>query len=115
MVASSSYVPQCGDAIWVTLDPQVGHEQAGRRPAIVISASDYNRKVGLAVICPITNKKKGYPFEVEIPEGHQVAGVILADQMKSIDWQQRKAAFLCQLPQLVLDEVIAKIEALLGG
>ena len=115
MVAASFYVPQCGDAIWVTLDPQVGHEQAGRRPAIVISASDYNRKVGLAVICPITNRKKGYPFEVDIPTGHQVAGVILADQMKSIDWQQRKAEFLCELPQSILDEVIANIESLLGG
>jgi mRNA interferase MazF len=115
MVAAASYIPQCGDAIWVTLDPQVGHEQAGRRPAIVISASDYNRKVGLTAIYPITNKKKGYPFEVDIPAGLQVAGVILADQMKSIDWQQRKAAFLCQLPQAVLDEVLANIESLLGG
>lgn len=115
MVASPSYAPRCGDAIWVTLDPQIGHEQAGRRPAIVISASDYNRKVGLAVICPITNRKKGYPFEVEIPPGHKVAGVILADQMKSIDWQQRKAEFLCKLPQSVFDEVIVRIETLLGG
>ena len=88
------YVPSRGDAIWITLDPQAGHEQAGRRPALVISPASYNGKVGLAVLCPITNQLKGYPFEVMIPAGLKVGGVVLSDQVKSLDWRIRRAEFI---------------------
>ena len=80
MVKREAYVPERGDAIWITLTPQARHEQAGRRPAVVLSPASYNGKVGLAVLCPITSQIKGYPFEVAIPEGLRVSGAILADQ-----------------------------------
>src|SRR5438105_7801743 len=86
-----AYVPRRGDAVWITLDPQAGHEQAGRRPALVLSPETYNGKVGLALLCPITNRGKGYPFEVVLPPGLAVTGVVLADQLKNLDWQVRRA------------------------
>lgn len=108
-----AFVPKRGDVIWITLNPQAGHEQAGRRPALVLSPAAYNGKVGLAVLCPITNQVKGYPFEVAIPEGQPVTGVILADQVKSLDWRVRKAELLCQLPSDTVMEVLGKLGALL--
>ena len=90
------YVPARGDAVWITFNPQAGHEQAGRRPALVLSPSSYNGKVGLAILCPITSQIKGYPFEVTIPSGSKLGGVILADQVKSLDWRFRKAEFICK-------------------
>ena len=92
---ATGYVPNRGDVVWIDFNPQTGHEQAGRRPAIVLSPSAYNGKVGLAILCPITNQAKGYPFEVPIPTGLAVKGVILADQVKSLDWQSRNAQFIC--------------------
>ena len=89
MVAPSPYVPRRGDIVWLTFNPQADHEQAGRRPAVVLSPLSYNAKVGLAVICPITSAVKGYPFEVNLPHGLPISGVILADQVKSLDWQTR--------------------------
>jgi mRNA interferase MazF len=80
------YVPERGDVVWITLNPQAGHEQAGRRPAVVLSPAAYNGKVGLAILCPITRQVKGYPFEVQIPKGLAVGGVILTDQVKSLDY-----------------------------
>jgi mRNA interferase MazF len=116
MVAKrGGYVPRCGDVIWLSFDPQVGHEQAGRRPALVLSSTEYNRTVGLAVVCPITNQSKGYPFEVAVPNGLKVSGVVLADQAKSIDWVGREAKFLCQLPKSTVLECIGKLSSLLGG
>ena len=97
-----TYFPERGDAVWLDFNPQSGHEQAGRRPAIVISPSEYNRKVGLALFCPITNQAKGYPFEVTIPKNPKIAGVILSDQLKSLDWRTRNAEFVTNLPDLVL-------------
>ena len=82
-----AYVPERGDAVWISLDPQAGHEQAGRRPALVLSPAAYNGRVGLALLCPITNQAKGYPFEVPLPEGLPVTGVVGADQVKSLDWR----------------------------
>lgn len=79
--------PRRGDAVWITFDPQAGHEQARRRPAVILSPTAYNGQVGLAILCPITNQIKGYPFEVQIPTGLAISGVILADQVKSLDWQ----------------------------
>jgi mRNA interferase MazF len=86
-----AYIPARGDIIWLTFNPQAGHEQAGRRPALVLSPSEYNEKVWLAILCPITSQIKGYPFEVEIPDGLPVTGVVLADQGKSLDWKARQA------------------------
>ena len=107
------YIPQRGDAIWITLNPQAGHEQAGRRPAVVLSPGAYNGKVGLAILCPITSQVKGYPFEVLIPDGLPVRGVVLADQVKSLDWRARQAEWMCTLPPDVTAEVLAKLGVLL--
>ena len=110
----SAYVPQRGDVIWITLSPQAGHEQAVRRPAVVLSPGAYNGKVGLAILCPITSQVKGYPFEVLIPDGLPVSGVVLADQVKSLDWRARQAERMCTLPPDVTTEVLVKLGVLLG-
>jgi mRNA interferase MazF len=110
-----AYVPQRGDAVWITLDPQAGHEQAGRRPALVLSSAAYNGRIGLALLCPITSRVKGYPFEVAIPAGLAVSGVALADQVKNLDWGARQAARICALPEQVIEDVLRKFVALLKG
>ena len=107
------YVPARGDAIWLTFTPQAGHEQAGRRPALVLSPASYNGKVGLAILCPITSQVKGYPFEVATPAGSRISGVILADQVRSLDWRVRRAEFICKLPREITVEVLEKLGALL--
>jgi len=114
VVNSRTYVPQCGDVVWITLNPQAGHEQAGRRPAVVLSPENYNGKIGLAILCPITNQIKGYPFEVIIPAGLPVAGAILSDQVKSLDWRARNAEFLCTLPTETISEVLQKLTTLVS-
>jgi mRNA interferase MazF len=110
---------QRGHAVWLDFFPKAGKEQEGRRPALVVSGDDYNKKVSFAVVCPIINKGKGYPFEVAIPDGYKVTGVVLSDHVKSMDWQKRKAVFICTLPETVVEKVLAKIAALveldLGG
>jgi mRNA interferase MazF len=108
-----SYVPTRGDAVWINFNPQAGHEQAGRRPAIVLSPQSYNGKVGLCLLCPITNKAKGYPFEVSIPANSGVTGVVLSDQAKSLDWRVRNAEFITNLPEAVTNEVLKKLKTLL--
>jgi mRNA interferase MazF len=113
VVKHEAYIPQRGDAVWITLNPQAGHEQAGRRPASVLSPAAYNGKVGLAILCPITNQIKGYPFEVSIPAGLTVSGVILADQVKSLDWRARNAELICTLPEETITEVLQKLGTLL--
>ena len=113
MVRKSQYVPDRGNAVWISLNPRAGHEQAGRRPAVVLSPQSYNGKVGLALCCPITSQVKGYPFEVRIPEGQEVSGVVLSDQIKSLDWRARQAEFICDLPSATIGEVMAKSRALL--
>jgi mRNA interferase MazF len=112
MVGPKSYVPKRGDAVWLTFDPQAGHEQAGRRPAVVLSPEAYNAKVGLAILCPITTQKKGYPFEVDIPSGLKVSGVVLADQVKSLDWRARDATLICPLPARTIAEALEKLGTL---
>jgi len=107
-------VPGRGDVVWVTLSPQAGHEQAGRRPALVLSPEVYNGRVGLAIMCPITRREKGYPFEVRIPEGWGVEGVVLADQVRSLDWRARRAEKICEIPEEVVLEVLGKLRALLA-
>ncbi len=114
MVSSKTYVPQCGDVVWITLNPQAGHEQAGRRPAMVLSPQNYNSKVGLAILCPITSQTKDYPFEVILPAGLPVAGAILSDQAKSLDWRARDAKLICTLPTETISEVLQKLSTLLS-
>ncbi|MFM7576997.1 MAG: endoribonuclease MazF [Microcystaceae cyanobacterium] len=103
------YIPKKGDIIWINFNPQSGREQMGRRPALVISPNVYNRKVGLIIVCPITTKVKNYPFEVKIPDGLAISGVVLADQVKSLDDQTREAEFVCKIPSETLAEVIIVI------
>ncbi|MFH2104184.1 MAG: endoribonuclease MazF [Chloroflexota bacterium] len=109
-----AYVPNSGDIVWITFNPQAGHEQAGRRPALVLSPAAYNGKVGLAIFCPITSQIKGYPFEVLIPAGQKISGAILSDQVKSLDWKARQAEFVCELPASTMDEVLQKLNTLLS-
>lgn len=109
-----AYILNRGDIVWITFNPQAGQEQAGRRPALVLSPSTYNGKVGLAILCPITNQIKNYPFEVRIPDGLKISGVILSDQVKSLDWRIRQAEFVCKLPDSSLDEVLQKLGTLIA-
>jgi mRNA interferase MazF len=111
----SAYVPARGDAVWITLDPQAGHEQAGRRPALVLSPAAYNGRVGLALFCPITSQVKGYPFEVPLPAGLPVTGVVGADQVKSLDWRVRKASRIGAVPKEVVAQVLQRLQVLLAG
>jgi len=109
-----AYVPRRGDAVWLQFNPQAGSEQAGRRPAVVISPEAYNGRVGLMICCPITNQQKGYPFEVALPDDVGVTGVILSDQVKSLDWRARQADFITALSDDVVEDVLAKLRTLLG-
>lgn len=99
--------------MWINMNPQAGHEQAGRRPAIVLSPFDYNKKVGLALFCPITDQIKNYPFEVGIPKGMKVTGVILSDQVKSLDWRERQVEFLGKINETVIADALKKLNTLL--
>ena len=109
---SGNYVPDSGDIVWLNFTPQAGHEQRGKRPALVISPKIYNEKTSLFICVPITSKIKGYPFEVPIPKGLEVKGVILSDQVKSLDYKVREAVYICKLPQKVLKEVKKRIALL---
>jgi mRNA interferase MazF len=108
-----AYVPERGDVVWITFNPQAGHEQAGRRPAVVLSPKAYNGKVGLAFLCPVTSQVKGYPFEVPIPDDLPVNGVILSDQVKSLDWKARQAKKACSLPGESIKKVLQRVKALI--
>jgi len=110
----SIYVPRRGDAVWLNFNPQSGHEQAGHRPALVLSPEEYNRKTGLAIFCPITSQVKGHPFEVKLPAGLPVKGVILADQVKSLDWRVRKATLIKKLPAKIVNDTSDLLLTLLG-
>ena len=107
-------MPETGDLIWLDFDPQTGHEQSGRRPALVLSPALYNDKAGLAVVCPITNQEKGYPFEVALPAGMKLGGVVLADQIKSLDWRKRRATRVDRVSAKTFEEVRDRIRPLLG-
>ncbi len=109
---ASAYVPERGDLVWLEFNPRAGHEQAGHRPALVISPRSYNRRVGLALFCPVTSRIKGYPFEVVLPDTLDVKGAILSDQLKSLDWSARRAKRICGVPNEVLEEVTARILSL---
>jgi len=111
---SAPYIPDRGDVVKMSFDPQAGHEQAGWRPALVISPRLYNEASSLALFCPITSRIKGYPFEVLLPEGGEVTGAILADQLRSLDWRARKARFAGKAPEVAVREVLGLVGALVG-
>jgi mRNA interferase MazF len=110
---AGSFVPDRGDVVWLEFTPQAGHEQAGHRPALVLSPRSYNAAAGLALFCPIISRAKGYPFEVPLPPDARVQGVALADQVKSLDWRARKARFISRAPEDVVTDALAKARALL--
>ena len=113
-MVKQSYIPARGDIIWVTLDPHRGHEQAGRRPSLVLSPKSYNGRMKLALICPVTSHVKGYPFEVLLgAQGKKIGGVILVDQVRIADWQTRKAVFIEKVSHKILEEVIEQLISLL--
>jgi mRNA interferase MazF len=109
----ASYFPERGDLIWLEFNPQAGHEQAGRRPGLVVSPKAYNQRVGLALVCPITSRAKGYPFEVLIAQGLPCTGVVLVDQVKSLDWRARRAKFIAKLSIDKVHEVLGKLRTLI--
>jgi mRNA interferase MazF len=113
-VVTKTFVPDAGDLVWLDFDPQTGREQAGRRPALVLSPAAYNRAAGLVVACPVTSRVKGYPFEVRLPPGVGIEGVVLADHLKSADWRQRNARKIGRAPDAVLADVRIRVAALLG-
>lgn len=114
-MSAKAYCPRRGDLVWLSFSPQSGHEQAGVRPALTLSPEEYNRKVGLAVFCPVTSKAKGYPFEVPLPAGLEVSGVVLSDQLRSLDWKARRARFASRAPDAATVEVLRRAAALLDG
>lgn len=111
--AKSVYCPDADEFIWLQFNPQAGREQAMRRPALVLSPRGYNLRSGLCVVCPTTNQNKGYPFEATLPQGFDVSGVVLSDQIKSLSWSHREAKFICKAPAELCAEVRAKIKALI--
>jgi len=112
---STTWIPERGDVVWITMNPAAGHEQSGRRPALVLSPAAYNGKVGLALLCPITSQVKGYPFEVRLPDALPVEGVVLADQAKSLDWRARGAELLCAVPQETTSAALMRLQTLIGA
>lgn len=109
----AKYIPNRGDIVWLNFTPQSGHEQMGKRPALVLSPKEYNIKVGLAIFCPITSIEKGYPFEVKI-KTKKISGVILSDQVKSLDWKTRKAEFIIKASENQITETLDKLKILLA-
>jgi mRNA interferase MazF len=113
-VKGEPYAPSRGEVVWLQFEPQAGHEQSGRRPAVIVSPQKYNQKVGLCLCCPVTSTAKGYPFEVELPADLPVEGVVLCDQLKSLDWKARRAGTIGALPGRTVKEIQARILALIG-
>jgi mRNA interferase MazF len=113
-MVARTYVPDSGDVVWLTFDPQAGHEQRGRRPALILSPRAYNVKARLAIACPITSQVKGYPFEVPLPPGGKIVGAVLADHVKNVDWQVRRAVFEAKMPADIMTDVRERLRVLLG-
>jgi len=111
-MVKTQYIPNRGDIVWLDFNPQLGHEQRGRRPALVLSYKKYNEKIGLGIFCPITSKEKGYPFEVKIT-GKKIKGCVLSDQIKSLDWRIRNTEFIEVIDEELLKEVISKIKVVI--
>lgn len=108
------YVPERGDIAWIDFGPPVGHEQANRRPALVLSPAQYNAVSGLALVCPISSKQKGFRFEVPLPATLETQGVVLSDHLRTIDWNLRAAKFKENAPEQMINEVIARVTALIA-
>ena len=113
-MVARAYVPEAGDLIWLTFDPRAGHEQRGRRPALILSPRAYNAKARLVIACPITSHVKGYPFEVLLPPGGRISGVVLADHVKNLDWRTRRAVFVAKAPAEIVTDVRERLRVLLG-
>ena len=111
-MVARAYVPDAGDLVWLTFDPQAGHKQRG--PALILSPRAYNAKARLAIACPVTRHAKGYPFEVPLPEGGRIAGVVLADHVKNLDWEARRVVFEAKAPAETLTDVRERLRVLLG-
>jgi mRNA interferase MazF len=114
-MVTGPYVPKRGDLVWLSFSPQVGREQAGRRPALVLSPAIYNERTGLAVACPVTSRSKGYPFEVPLNSKSPIAGVVLADRVRNLDWRGRNAEFAGRAGDRVVGDVAARIRSLIGA
>lgn len=110
---SEKYVPNRGDIVWLDFDPRTGREQAGHRPAIIVSPKEFNALSSLVFVCPITSKVKGFSFEVALTEKMQTEGVVLIHHLRSVDWKTRKIKFIEQAPNTVIDEVCAKLKPLI--
>lgn len=113
-MSDPAYVPGRGHLVWLSFTPHAGHEQGGRRPALVLTPANYNALTGLMIAVPITSRVKGYPFEVALPEGGAVQGVILSDHARSVDWRARRAEFVSEVGDTVLEEVGGKLAVLLN-
>jgi mRNA interferase MazF len=113
-VKRTRYIPAQGDLVWLDFSPQAGHEQAGRRPALILSPIAYNRRTGLALVCPLTRQAKGYPFEVPLPTQLPITGVVLSDHLKNQDWQARRAEFIASLDEATLSAVLERARTLLS-
>jgi len=111
---SHERIPDRGDVVWLQFDPQAGHEQAGMRPAVVQSPRSYNGRAGLSIVVPVTRQVKGYPFEVALPAGLAIAGAVLADQFKSLDWRARKAQIIGTLPEPIIRDILRRAAVLLS-
>lgn len=108
-----TYVPRRGDVVWMNFDPQIGHEQAGHRPALILSSRAFNLRMGMAIVCPITNRSKRHRFEIPMPDHMRVKGVLLAHQVKSLDWRARNAEVIARAPTSVVDEVLKIVRSIL--
>jgi mRNA interferase MazF len=109
---SGDYCPDAGDLVWIDRDPTLGHEQSGHRPAIMLTPRQYNMRSGLCIMCPVTSRARSYPFEVAIPPGHAIAGVILVDQVRSVSWEERYVKMAGVAPAEVIDEVRERLAVL---
>ncbi len=114
-MVTGDYVPERGDFVWINFSPQVGHEQSGKRPAIVLTEAEYNAKTGLMIACPITKHAKGYPFEVAVPKDSAVFGVVLSDHVKNLDWRGRNAEFVGKAGNELVAKVINTLGLLIGN
>lgn len=108
-----AYIPERGDVVWIRLDPQAGREQAGHRPALILSPQSFNRKLNVVFCCPITSRTKRFDFDVPLPKGLDVNGVILPHHLKSLDWRVRNARFMTRIPDYVVDEVLLRLDSIL--
>jgi len=114
-MVTKAYIPERGDIIWLNFNPIRGHEQGGKRPALVISRSVYNAKTSLAIICPITSRAKGYDFEVALPTVSEIHGVVLSDHVRNLDWKARRAQFIVHAPEAIVSQVGELISILAQG